>query len=551
MKIALSSENVAKAHWLTPRSHSLPCLTVDQVREVEQAAFSLTESWTLMKAAGKRSARKILDLLQHQPYEQRRCVVLAGPGNNGGDAFVVAAELALNQIEVHCIEHAGSTAGSGDRQVARNRCLKAGVDILPPSKMQLQGATVVVDGLLGIGCSKPPEGELLEAIVAVNTARAMGHLPGGHSRLKVISLDSPSGLDCTTGLCPGAAIVADQTLSFIALKQGLLSNQGRDHAGEILVDTLGCDELLQPYHAVQTRTDVEHLHRLPQRGHQHHKGSFGSLAVIGGASGMVGAIILAARTALLLGAGRVAISLLAEHQDQTPDVFRPGPMPMVDPLFPELMNKRLADNLEFADCLLLGPGMGTDQDAVECLELVLENHSGLPMTMDADALNILAAHSGLASKIKMLRQGASKETLVITPHPLEAARLLGRDVRSVSENRLEAAKKLAALFHCIVVLKGSGSIIADQDNAVVNCTGGPALATAGSGDVLSGAIAAFQSQGLSGFHAAACATWLHGLVVDSNPNHPEALLISHASEISARMKELLNSLLDKRTARDR
>lgn len=536
--ISLRSENLIKAHWLTPRGYAQPCLDVDQIRDIENKAFELVDSWLLMKAAGMRSARKILDLLQHQPQGNARCVVLAGPGNNGGDAMVIASELAKKGIEIHLVDFGQKAKGSADRQKARTLCEQANIAFIKPAQMALQQASVVIDGLLGIGCTRAPLGEMAECIEAVNTARMMGHLPKGRSDMTVVSLDCPSGLNCTTGFCEGLAIKADLTLTYIALKTGLLCNHGRDHAGEILIETLGCEALLTAHTGVMTRTDQEHLHRLPQRGHQNHKGSFGSLAVIGGAHGMVGAIVLASRAAIMMGTGRVAVTLIDEQNVN----------PFLDHVYPEIMNKPLEVNLDFADCCVIGPGMGACASAQALLHKAFERMSQIPTVLDADALNLLADNPDLRSSLSDQRTQCSPASLVLTPHPQEAARLLGISAKQVNENRIQSAQKLAQEFHCTVVLKGSGTVIANLDSCLINCSGGPALATAGSGDVLAGVIGAFLAQGMTDFHAAATAVWLHGYCTEADGFHQEPLVVSHACEIIIRMKQLFNHLLHKRAS---
>ncbi|MDX1670362.1 MAG: NAD(P)H-hydrate dehydratase, partial [Limnobacter sp.] len=417
-------------------------------------------------------------------------------GNNGGDAFVVAYELAQRGVDIHLVDFGSESAGSADRAKAKALCEQAGLRFTPPAQMVLQGAGLVVDGILGIGCTRAPQAEMAECIEAVNAARIMGHLPTGRSSLTVVALDCPSGLNATNGICPGEAIRADLTLTYIALKTGLLFNMGRDHAGEVLVEPLGCEELLTQYGEVVTRTDKEHLHRLPQRGHQNHKGSFGSLAVIGGAQGMTGACVLASRAAIMMGTGRVAMTLLAEE----------GRCQFMDPGYPELMNKTLQANLNFADCCVAGPGFAQGEASKMALQCIL-GQGDLPKVLDADALNLLAAEPDLLKALQEEHAHEDAHDLILTPHPMEAARLLGVTVQEINENRIRSAVKLATAFNAVVVLKGSGTVIANAEGCLVNCSGGPALATGGSGDVLAGVIGAFLAQGMDGFHAAATAVW--------------------------------------------
>lgn len=423
--------------------------------------------------------------------------------------------------------------------------------------------------------------------------------------VRVLSLDCPSGLDCSTGLTPGAAIQADSTYTYIALKTGLLCNRGKDLAGEIRVESLGCDTILASVNPCLVQGDTSLKALLPHRKHNHHKGSFGSLAVIGGAPGMVGAAVLSARTAIQLGTGRVALSLISELDQRMPDVQVQGFQPYLDPLFPELMNKSLDDNFKFSDCLVVGPGIGESFDSVQTLHRIVEEQSHKPMVWDADALNLLAAHTDLqeklirvrtrnpqteSSRIGSSRIGSSRigssitaptaAPLIITPHPLEAARLLGSTSQAVNSDRVKAAQTLANRFQCTVVLKGAGTVITHAENQPghsprINCTGGPMLATAGSGDVLAGVIGALIGQtqvplfdthntqamhqakaqtnlelddsqfggANAGFSAASLAVWLHGLACEPLPEEKYAPAICSASGLIQRIQAHLNRLI--------
>jgi len=272
--------------------------------------------------------------------------------------------------------------------------------------------------------------------------------------------------------------------------------------------------------------------------------------VLGGQQGMVGACVLSARTALMLGCGRVALTLLHEADMHLPDVQRQGQSPFLDLIFPEIMNKGLESNLEFADTAVVGPGLGQSEEALSMVHALLEHDKGLNMVWDADALNLLAANSALRTRLLHYRRKHRAKSLVLTPHPLEAARLLQSTTEVIQTDRLKAAQSLACQFDCTVILKGTGSLICDSNHIEINTTGGPALATAGSGDVLAGAIAAMLGQGLSEFRAASFAVYLHGLSVEPIGRDRESLYISHASEIAQRMKACLNHLLSQSARRN-
>ncbi|HEY1058495.1 MAG TPA: NAD(P)H-hydrate dehydratase [Limnobacter sp.] len=549
------AENLTQAAWQAAHLQDWPTLSVQQVREVEQAAFQAVPSYTLMQAAGQRSALKILDLIRHLDHPCPQIVVLAGPGNNGGDACVVASTLAEQGLTVELWQFKGNNQRSTDRQQAEAACAHPHVRHAHWGKAELclKPGALVVDGLLGIAGQGAPKGHIAEVVASINAQRAA---LGSTGRIHVVALDCPSGLDCDSGQATGRVLQADLTLTYIAAKTGLFMSDGKDVCGDIWLDTLHCDALVQALVEKPTRNPTarllgrnSQLQRLPQRKHAHHKGSFGSVGVLGGQHGMVGAAVLTARSALLMGAGRVAISLLAEHGHCSPDVQLPGHAPFLDPHFPELMNKPLDTNLGFAQVLAVGPGLGTSPEAQAWMDTLFESgqHHAHDWVLDADALNLLAEHAHLKTQWLALRKAQPDCRAVMTPHPLEAARLLNSTVEAVQSNRIDAACQLAQQYDCVVVLKGAGTVVAYTTSATtsveINGTGGPALGTAGSGDVLTGAVAALLGQGLSAMDAAACAVWLHGLSVSPLPGESEAHVVSHASAIAQRMARHYNHLL--------
>lgn len=550
--IDLHPENLGHANWQQVDQKSMPVLSVKQIRALEQAAFAQVDSFLLMQAAGVRSALKIVDQIVHSETHSARCLVLAGPGNNGGDACIVAGELKRKGLQVDLYQLTEGKTGSKDRMQAVLWALAHGIqpiELEPDMPLpDIQNGTVVVDGLLGIACDRPPQGLIKQLIQHVNAH---------HHKARVYALDCPSGLNSDTGHVPGVAIQAHTTFSYLACKHGLLSQQGKGLCGELWVDSLNCDALLENLvkadklgSVIRVVSRHEQLQRLPMRSHEHHKGSFGSIAVLGGQQGMVGACVLSARAALMLGCGRVALSLLHEADMHLPDVQRQGQTPFLDLMFPEIMNKGIEENLAFADTAVVGPGLGQSEDALRMVHALLEHDKGLNMVWDADALNLLAANSDLRARFKHYRQKHPGKAMVFTPHPLEAARLLQSTTEMIQADRVQAAKSLATQFDCTVVLKGTGSLICNATQLEINTTGGPALATAGSGDVLAGAVAAMLGQGLDEFEAASFAVYLHGLAIEPLGREHEGLFISHASEIAQRMKSCLNHLLSQSARRN-
>jgi hydroxyethylthiazole kinase-like uncharacterized protein yjeF len=550
--IDLHPENLSHANWQQLDQKSMPVLSVEQIRALEQAAFTHIDSFLLMQAAGVRSALKIVDQIVHSKTHSPPCLVLAGPGNNGGDACIVAGELKRKGLQVNLLQVSDGKTGSKDRMQAVLWALAHGVQPMefePDMPLpDIDTGTVIIDGLLGIACDRSPQGAI---------ERLIRHVNAHHHKARVYALDCPSGLNCDTGSAPGAAVQAHTTFSYLACKHGLLSEQGKDLCGELWIDTLNCDALLDtgPHTAelgmvVHAVSRLDQLQHLPKRGHQHHKGSFGSIAVLGGQQGMVGACVLSARTALMLGCGRVALTLLHEADMHLPDVQRQGQSPFLDLSFPEIMNKGLESNLEFADTAVIGPGLGQSEEALNMVHALLEHDKGLDMVWDADALNLLAANSALRARLQHYRCKHRAKSLVLTPHPLEAARLLQSTTEMIQADRVKAAQSLASQFDCTVVLKGTGSLVCNSNQIEINTTGGPALATAGSGDVLAGAVAAMLGQGLDEFKAASFAVYLHGLSLEPLAGEREGLYVSHASEIARRMKAWLNHLLSQSARRN-
>jgi len=439
----------------------LPLHDVAATRRLEQRALARVPPGTLVARAGLALAKLALALQPALP----RVWVAAGPGNNGADGLDAAARLQALGCRVSAHLVAERARLGADAQAALQRALAAGVEVVEGAPGRAPGCDLAIDALLGIGLARAPQGALAQAIAAFNAA-------GAPLRLAV---DVPSGLDADRGATPGAAVVATHTLSMLTLKPGLHTAQGRDHAGEVWLADLDEDLADEPPSAwLGGGPDAQA--EPTRRGHARHKGSYGDVVTIGGAAGMVGAAWLAADAALAAGAGRVYLSLLDETA------------PHWDAAHPELMGRRRlwADGggLLRAATVVCGCGGG---DAVHAaLASVL---SCAPRAvLDADALNALARDPQLQALLRA--RAARGAASVLTPHPLEAARLLGGSAAAVQADRLAAARSLAESFDAVVVLKGSGSIVAARGRLPwINRSGNAALATAGTGDVLAGWLA--------------------------------------------------------------
>ena len=451
------------------------CLTQD-IRRIEAKAAGTTPP--LMERAGAAAAELAARLVSD---ERKDVLVLAGPGNNGGDARIAAARLREQFFRVTLVTR--------------------------PEELPAQARwSLVVDGLFGIGLGRDIEGDYARLVDYVN-----------RQRCPVLALDIPSGLDSDTGRIRGCAVRATHTVTFIALKPGLLTLDGPDCCGEITVAGLGVDA--GPASAWVAEPGL-FTGTLKPRARNFHKGMAGSLAVFGGASGMTGAALLAGRAALRLGAGRVYLGLL-------------DPTLHVDPAAPELMIRPADDALGLdLDAMVVGPGLGTSERAETLAGAALA--SDLPCVLDADALNLVAESEDL-------RKACARRTAetLLTPHPAEAARLLGSTTAAVQADRVKAARLLSQNLNAHVVLKGAGSIIVARDGHwFVNRTGHSGLSTAGTGDVLSGLLGALLAQRYSGETALVLGVHLHGAAAEGLPQVGLA-----ASELIDPARRIWNSWL--------
>ncbi len=440
--------------------------------------------------------------------------VFCGAGNNAGDGYLLAerAQSAGWTVAVYWL--ADPQRLQGDAATAWQRAQAAGIQIQAwEPDLPLDG--ILVDALLGTGISGEVRNHFAAAIAAINA-----------SGLPVLAVDLPSGLDADSGRVWGIAVKAQLTVTFIAAKLGLMTAEGPDHCGELVFAPLAelPDERPAPLARVIDLPGL--LAERPARSLAAHKGQFGHLLLLGGDHGMGGAIMLAAEAALRSGAGRVSVLTRPEH------------VPALLARCPEVMVRAIDEHSDVAEllarvsALVVGPGLGQATWSRSLLEQAL--NSGLPQVLDADALNVLAADPGLAAKLD--------NRSLITPHPAEAARLLGCSTAQVQADRPAAVHALAQQLGCQVVLKGVGSLTTGLSSApgiLGLCrAGNPGMATAGMGDVLSGVCGALLALGLPAASALQLAVQVHAQAGDIAAEQGQWGLL--ASDLIAPMRRLLN-----------
>ncbi|MGQ0752709.1 MAG: NAD(P)H-hydrate dehydratase [Betaproteobacteria bacterium] len=464
---------------ITQPAHGTPIYTTAEIRDIEAAAATLP----LMERAGLAAAEFARTVA---PESGRPVLVIAGPGNNGGDAFVIARHLKQWWFKV-CVVFLGDASKlSRDASAALQGWRDAGGTTVAAIPSGVEWG-LVVDGLFGIGLQREVTGVHAQAVSAINALSA-----------PKLAVDIPSGLASDIGQIMGCAVCADHTITFIGLKPGLLTGDGPDHCGELHVADLGIGaaSLRPPRSSVIGAAVLANA--LPPRRQNTHKGHYGSVALVGGAHGMVGAVLLAGRAALKLGAGRVYLGLIAHDA------------PLVDMTQPELMLRKAHGvlKLDHLTALAIGPGLGQSPEAAFCLDRAMD--AVVPLVIDADGLNLTGATPALKAKLQK-----RVAPTVLTPHPAEAARLLGCSTAEVQRDRVAASLKLAERLRSHVVLKGAGSVCAAPDGTWgINVSGNPGMASAGMGDVLTGLVVALLGQGIEPKSALQCAVHLHGAAAD-------------------------------------
>jgi NAD(P)H-hydrate epimerase len=454
----------------------------------------------LMESAGRAVAEAALGLLA----PGGSVLVVCGRGNNGGDGLVAARHLHALGVPVRAALLGSAASLRGDAAANLRRARAAGVAI-EGERWRAPASGVIVDAIFGTGLSRPVEGAAASSIKRIAASRA------AHPELRVLAVDLPSGLCADTGQVLGAAAPADLTLTLALPKPGLALEPGRSLAGRVRVARIGIAESAPGVRiAAELWTRAAAGARLPERPAAGHKGSFGHALLVAGSEGKTGAAALAARGAARSGAGLVTIACPAGLNDVLELLCTEA---MTAPV-PDTAQRAFAASASEAvlalaatrDAVGLGPGVGRSAETLAFVTAVAKRVER-PLAMDADALYAFAGEPE--------RLASRSAPCVLTPHPGEAAALLGSDAAALNRDRLGAARKLASLTRCVVLLKGAATVTAAPDGrAVVNPTGGPALASGGTGDVLLGIVTGYLAQGLPPFEAAALAAFVHGAAAD-------------------------------------
>ncbi len=460
----------------------------------------------LMENAGLQVVNLLQELLP--PGERGAVVVVCGKGNNGGDGFVIARHLSRLGYRVKVLAVDRPETYKGDAAQNYRILLDSGTGVMLTEDRGLRGlgerldeGDVIVDALLGTGTRRRVSEQYQTIIDDINRSRA-----------RVVAVDIPSGISADTGEVMGTAVRADYTVTFALPKRGLLLFPGAEHAGRVAVADIGIPEELLTSTAIRENlVDAEYVaERLPPRKPDGHKGTYGRVLIVAGSPGMTGAAALTGEAALRGGAGLVYAGTTEELRPvleaKLKEVISLGFPGDKKGDFKEGAAREVLEKARTCQAVAFGPGLNPSAPTLELLKELLRSLD-IPLVVDAGSLAALALEPGA------LRH--KKAPVVLTPHPGEMARLLGTTVSAVQEERWELAARQAAEWGTVVLLKGAHTVIAAPGGEVyVSPSGNPALSTAGTGDLLTGLVAALAAQGLSPLQAAACGAFLHGLSAD-------------------------------------
>jgi len=457
----------------------------------------------LMENAGREIVAAVQDTLGDM--HNKKIAIFCGKGNNGGDGYVVARYLSNLGARVSCFLIGEHKDVKGDAATNLKILKEIGVEVIETNNREhvgpATGAHMLVDGLLGTGVTGPLRGFLSEVVDCMNDFDA-----------PIVAIDLPTGVESDTGAVPGACVKAKITVTMACKKRGLLFSPGREYAGEIRVADISIPSHVKHESGVNCFevTDEYIKAVLPKRRRDTYKSKCGQIFVLAGSAGMTGAATLSSEATLRVGAGLTILgiprSLNAILEEKLTEVIT---VPLPETAAQSLSydgHSDITERLEWAHVLAVGPGLTTHEDSVKLMNWLIDKFEG-PMIIDADGLNCLGQNP------KKISQASGE--LVLTPHPGELARIIGKSAKEIVKEPIEVARASAQRLKCILVLKGAPTVVADPDGRVfINSTGNPGMATGGMGDVLTGVIAGLIGQGMSPLDGAIAGVYLHGLAGD-------------------------------------
>ena len=461
-------------------------ITGDEMREIDNYTINElgTNSFVLMERAA-------MSVCRHITENDKHYLAVCGIGNNGGDAIAVARILCSKGINADILlcendKEKGSEGFKYQLKQAKN----FGVNIY--YEVDIKKYDYIIDGIFGIGLAREVQGRYKNIIDKINESEG-----------KVIAVDCPSGVDCNTGRILGTAINANVTVTFGAIKKGLVLYPAAEYAGKVIVEDIGFPDVAfdKVLNIKNYMTDAKDIELLPKRYDYSNKGSYGKVAVIAGGLNMCGAAVLAAKACYAIGAGLVKVITCEENriiiQNQVPEAIL------------ATYNEDIAHirtELEWADVVLIGPGLSTNDVAKGLVKMALESNKA--MVMDADAINILSYNRELKNKLK-------SKNIIITPHLGEMSRLIGKSIDDIAFNLTECCRSFAKEYNIVCVLKDTRTIVSNGENYVVNAFGNSGMAKAGSGDVLAGIITGILAQKNNVYDSAILGVYLHSMAGDS------------------------------------
>lgn len=490
MRYVVDEERMRRIDRFTIQNIGIPALVL-----MEKSAMAVAEG--VIKAEDE-TGRQLVN-------KKDRILAVCGTGNNGGDGIAACRLLRekgyLADILILGDEKRASEQTRQQLQIARN------LDVPVLNNTKLKEYNVIIDAIFGIGLDKPVAGIFEAVIKEMNQEENL-----------VFSVDVPSGIHSGSGKVMHEAVRADYTITFGLMKQGLLLYPGCEYAGKVTVADIGFPP--KAVEAVQPEVfyyEPEDFLKLPKRMKYSNKGTFGRVLIIAGSRNMCGACFLSGKAAYRTGAGLVKVLTVEDNRNIMQTLLPEAVSTTYNPA--DFKNKleidRIIKEMAWATAIVIGPGMGINGASEKLLDIVLEN-AKVPVVVDADALNILAARCSLCEEEteERLSSLTLSNNMILTPHLMEMARLLDKDVEEIRRNIMDTAARTAGNQGCTVVLKDARTIVSDGKQSYINISGNNGMATGGSGDVLTGIIVALLAQGMDHFEAAALGVYLHGLAAD-------------------------------------